>query len=181
MKKMKRFNNLVTPLLILCCYLASLSVSAQDQLTIATWGGSYEKAQLTALFEPFEKETGIQINTSRYSGGLDILKSELMPDVIDMSLEDAVLACDQNLLQKMDMKSIVETIEAEFKAKKDFVENALLPCGIAHLSFSTLIAYDERVFTGEKPQHIKIFSTPNAFRVSAHYTKSPQKYWNGRS
>ncbi|MEH6456229.1 MAG: extracellular solute-binding protein [Cocleimonas sp.] len=146
---------------------------AQEELTIATWGGSYEKAQQAALFEPFETATSVQINTLRYAGGIDILKSDLMPDIIDMSLEDAVLACDQQLLHKIKMASIVKTNIAEFKAKKDFVENSLLPCGIAHLSYSTLIAYDERVFTGEKPQRIKDFFDTKRFPGKRALQKSP--------
>ena len=44
--------------------LGSLSAHADQQtLTIATWGGSYERAQQKALFGPFEAATGIQINT----------------------------------------------------------------------------------------------------------------------
>ena len=107
-KKMKRFSTprslILKALAIfayLCFLLVSATLSAQEELTIATWGGSYEKAQQMALFEPFEMAKGIQVNTVRYSGGLDILKSDLLPDIIDMSLEDAVLACDQKLLQSI--------------------------------------------------------------------------------
>ena len=112
-------------------------LDSQQTLTIATWGGSYENAQRAALFEPFEKATGVQIKTTPYGGGLDILNNDSIPDIIDMTLDDAVLACDRQLILKMDTESIVRTDIAEFNAKKDFVENSLLPCGIAHISYST--------------------------------------------
>lgn len=186
-KKMKRFNSkllnslvtkslftLMPPVLIFFSgYIFSSSLYAQEELLIGTWGGSYEKAQQDVLFEPFEELTGVQINTSRYTGGLDILKADLIPDIIDMTLEDALIACDQQLLHKVKMATIIKTDIAEFKANKDFVENSLLPCGIAHLSYSTLIAYDERVFTGEKPQRIKDFFDTKRFPGKRALQKNP--------
>ncbi|MGK0271541.1 MAG: putative spermidine/putrescine transport system substrate-binding protein [Cocleimonas sp.] len=172
MKKMKRFSRYISLLTFLYCFI-STALFAQEELTVATWGGSYENAQQTALFEPFEAARDIQINTVRYAGGIDILKSDLMPDLVDMALEDAVLACDQQLLHKINIKSIVKTNIAEFKANKDFVENSLLPCGIAHLSYSTLIAYDERVFTGEKPQRIEDFFDIERFPGKRALQKNP--------
>jgi len=53
----------------------------------------------------------------RYNGGQAILKSELMPDIIDMTMDDAMLACDQGLLHKIDTKMIVKTSNPKYKAK----------------------------------------------------------------
>jgi len=170
---MKRCSVSESLFTLLCCLIISTGLTAQEALTIATWGGSYEKAQQIALFEPFEAASGIEINTLRHAGGIDILNSEFIPDIIDMTLEDAVLACDQQLLHKINMAPIVETNVAEFKANKDFVDNSLLPCGIAHLSYSTLIAYDERVFTGEKPQRIKDFFDTKRFPGKRALQKNP--------
>ena len=173
---MKRFKLSNYPLMLFASFILSTSLSAQPQtLTIGTWGGSYEKAQMTALFTPFEEATGVQIDTARYIGGLDILKTDLIPDVIDMTFEDAVLACDQQLIHTLDTDEIVKTDIDEFKAKKDFVKIALLPCGIAHLSYSTLIAYDERVFTGEKPQYITDFFDTKRFPGKRALQKKPSE------
>ncbi len=171
MKRFKCFSLLVSVAVI----LVSNNLFAEDEITVATWGGSYEKAQQTALFEPFESKTGVLVNTTRYMGGTDVLKGALLPDVMDMALEDALLACDQNLLHRINMKSIVKTDVVEFKAKKDFVENAMLPCGIAHLSFSTLIAYDDRVYSGEKPQRIKDFFDTKRFPGKRALHKKPSE------
>ena len=160
---MKQCKTLKFKIVFLCLLLASASVFAKDELTIGTWGGSYEDAQLIALFEPFEANSDVQINTVRYNGGQDILRSDVLPDIIDMSLEDAVLACDLGHLYKINIRPIIKTDVAEFKAEKDFLENSIMPCGIAHLSYSTLIAYDERIFTGEKPQRIKDFFDTKRF------------------
>ena len=160
-------------LLIMCCFHSTTFLYGQEELTIATWGGSYEKAQQTALFEPFENATGTQINTQHYSGDLAILNSDLMPDIIDMSLDDALIACEKKLLHKLDIKKILITNKEDIKPKNDFVKNAILPCGIAHLSYSTLIAYDERHFSGEKPQTISDFFDTKRFPGKRAIQKKP--------
>lgn len=172
---MKRFKSFISIFSLLVIGLVSNTLLADERITIGTWGGSYEKAQQTALFDPFENETDILINTIRYNGGEEILKSEIVPDVIDMTLEDAVHACNQGLLHKLKLSSIVKTDVVEFKAKKDFIGDALLPCGIAHLSYSTLIAYDERKFSGEKPQRIKDFFDTKRFPGKRALHKKPSE------
>lgn len=145
----------------------------EQQLTIATWGGSYERAQIAALFKPFENATDIQINTQDYTGELAILKSDLLPDVIDMTLDDALLACEQNKITKMNLASILKTTEKGIKPSDDFIEGSLLSCGVAHLSYSTLIAYDERAFPAEKPQSIKDFFDIQRFPGKRAIQKKP--------
>ena len=165
---MKRFS-----LLIACFGLAFPAMANDKQLTIATWGGSYERAQISALFEPFEAATDSQINTQYYTGELDILKSDLLPDVIDMTLDDALLACEQNKIAKMKLATILTTTKNGIEPNDDFVEGTLLPCGVAHLSYSTLIAYDERAFPGEKPQSIKDFFDIQRFPGKRAIQKKP--------
>ena len=161
-------------LAIVTLYLAAFSVNAdQKTLTIATWGGSYERAQQNALFDPFEAETGIQIDTQFYSGGIEILKGDLVPDIIDMTMDDALLACEQNLLQRLELSTILAPSPGGIKPEKDFIAGSLLPCGVAHLSYSTLVAYDERAFPGGKPQTIAEFFDLEHFPGKRGLRKQP--------
>ncbi|MCP4430844.1 MAG: extracellular solute-binding protein [Gammaproteobacteria bacterium] len=160
--------------ILFCLCLGSLSAQAEQQmLTIATWGGSYESAQQKALFGPFEVATGIQINTQYYRGELAILKGDLIPDIIDMTMDDALLACEQNLVQRLKLSKILAPSPDGLEAEKDFIAGALLPCGVAHLSYSTLIAYDDRAFTGEKPQRIADFFDIKRFPGMRALRKQP--------
>lgn len=169
---MKPFNFLYSIVFTLC--LSSLSTHADQQsLTIATWGGSYESAQQKALFDPFEAATGIQINTQYYNGELAILKGDLVPDIIDMTMDDALLACEQNLVQRLELSKILAPSPDGLKPEKDFIAGALLPCGVAHMSYSTLIAYDDRAFTGEKPQTIADFFDVKRFPGKRALRKQP--------
>ena len=155
-------------------FLGPLSVQADQQsLTVATWGGSYQNAQQRTLFDPFEAATGIQINTQFYTGEIAILKGDLVPDIIDMTMDDALLACEQNLLQRLKLTEILAPSPDGLEPGKDFIAGALMPCGVAHLSYSTLIAYDDRAFTGEKPQGIADFFDIERFPGKRALRKQP--------
>ncbi len=154
--------------------LGILTAQADQQtLTIATWGGSYESAQQKALFGPFEAATGIQINTQYYTGDIAILKGDLVPDIIDMTMDDALLACEQNLLQRLPLSKILAPSPDGLKPEQDFIKGSLLPCGVAHLSYSTLVAYDERAFSGAKPQTIADFFNIKRFPGKRGLRKQP--------
>jgi putative spermidine/putrescine transport system substrate-binding protein len=142
----------------------------ETSMTIGTWGGPYEAAQENALFAPFEQSSGIDIRISHYTGGLDIFDQPSPPDILDMLKEDAELACEKKLLKPIDLASLSQARISNKSAQKalhageldttddfakhDFYEGVFAPCSVAHSTFSTLIAYDERAFTGEKPTRI---------------------------
>ncbi len=92
-----------------------------------------------------------------------------------MTMDDALLACDQNLLQKLELSTILAPSPDGLDPGKDFIKGSLLPCGIAHLSYSTLIAYDDRAFTGEKPQAIADFFDVKRFPGKRALRKQPSE------
>jgi len=159
-----------------CCMTSSVSSAAEPvtsdvSLIIGTWGGPYEAAQYTALFHPFEQHTGMAVSTADYTGGLAVLNEPSPPDILDMLQDEAEVACEAGLLLEFDHASLVdadrgiasttqrasagEDLARDSFARHDFYRGVFSDCSVAHLSFSTLIAYDERAFTGEKPQYIK--------------------------
>ena len=149
--------------------LASASTTAEEaarSLVIGTWGGPYEAAQRTALFAPFKLSSGIGIQTTDYTGGLEIFDEVSPPDILDMLEDEAAAACQAGLLKPIDHASLsVARLEGESRQQalvktddfrlEDFHPGVFAPCSVAHLTFSTLIAYDERAFTGEKPRQIQ--------------------------
>lgn len=161
---------------LLFSLLTSQSTLAKD-ITIATWGGAYEYAQRKAIFDPFEKLTGIKINTQLQKGGLAMLSGENMPDLVDMEGEDAQSACQQNLLLKLDFTALVAPADPSTAQpnpiSSDFLNHSFSPCGIAHLTFSTLIAFKPDVFPGKKPQTIDDFFDLENFPGKRGLRKSP--------
>ena len=79
----------------------------QDALTVVSWGGAYTMSQVKAYHEPFAKETGTQILSEDYNGGLAQIKAQVDSgnvtwDVVDLELSDVVRGCDEGLLEEID-------------------------------------------------------------------------------
>ena len=141
------------------------SQETPESLTVTTWGGSYEKAQFEAFINPFMEKTGIHVNLKEYSGGLAKLRKMkyIKPDawkdswdVLDMTESDTLAACGENLLAKFDSSSLPSAPDGT-PAADDFLEDSFLECGVLHLAFSTVLAFDDRAFPGEKPNSVADF------------------------
>jgi len=153
---MNRFNA--------CLFVALLSLAAPahsqqaQELTITTWGGAYEVSQRKAYFDPFADEAGLEIRLKAYDGGVEALRRQATSgvvewDVLDMTEPDALAACAEGLLAKFDPKLLTPAPDGT-PASKDFLKGAFLDCGVVHLVYATVLAYDDRAFPGEKPQRV---------------------------
>lgn len=131
---------------------ASPVVVAEEALTIATWGGAYQEVQRRVLFQPFTEQTGIEIDTRHYTGGLAILKPN-PPDLVDMSMTEALAACRKGDLLRLDYSELPPGADGT-PAGRDFIEGAMHPCALAHSIYATVIAYDSRAFPGRRPSRV---------------------------
>jgi len=171
---MKQFKFIVGALgvWLLCCTAMAETVTETPTLTVATWGGAYETAQREVMFDAFSAETGVEIRTVAYNGGMDVLQRESVPDVVDMLEADAHLGCGTGALHPFDATTLLDASDGT-APQQDFLPGALLKCGVAHLSFSTLVAFDERAFPGEKPRHIADFFDTTRFPGKRALRKEP--------
>jgi len=118
---------------------ATVTVQAAETLSVVTFGGAYEAAAKKAYFEPFTQVTGIGFSTESYDGGLAKLSAMEQAknttwDLIDLETNDAITACDEGLLQKIDKKSLGKT--------SDFIPGSISDCAVASMVWSTVFAYD---------------------------------------
>ena len=177
----------IRPLLLAGALFAPLLAAAQppqepgpEVLTVATWGGAYEESQRRAYFDPFTEATGIVIETVRYDGGIrdleDNLAGEGEPwDVIDMIQSDARAACDLGLLAPIDPGVLAQAPDGT-PPEEDFMKGAIHPCFITQIVFSTVIAYNDRAFSGEKPDSVADFFDLETFPGKRALRRSPE--WN---
>lgn len=147
--------------LVLCllCGAGAAAAAEGETLTVVSWGGVYEESQRIAYFEPFERATGTKVEVLRYEGNLEDLRGELENgetewDVIDLVSANARQGCREGLLRPLD-PDILPPAPDGTPAREDFIEGALLRCAVVQLVFSTVVAYDERTFPGEKPGNIE--------------------------
>lgn len=154
-----------------------LGQEAPEPLTVLTWGGAYEASQRQAYFEPFTRATGIPIRTVGYDGGLDALRRHLDGgdvtwDVVDMIHSDARSACEEGLLEPLD-PAILEPAPDGTPAREDFIDGAITRCGIIHIAFSTVIAYNNNAFPGRKPRRVADFFDLDRFPGKRALRKAP--------
>lgn len=133
-------------------------INAGQVLTVVTWGGPYEESQKKAFFDPFEQETGIEVKTIRYNGGIEILKNRqesdpAVGDLIDLVMADNLAACNLGLLEPLDHSTLPDAPDGT-PAIDDFYPGALTDCGVSLNIYATVLAFDRRAFPGIKPSRV---------------------------
>lgn len=148
-----------------------------EALTVATWGGSYEESQRRAYFDPFTEATGIPVKTVRYDGGIDVVREHLASgevewDIVDMIQSDASAACEAGLLAPIDSDILVPAPDGT-PPEEDFMDGAIHRCFVTQIVFSTVIAFDDRAFSGVKPDSVEDFFDLETFPGKRALRKSP--------
>lgn len=128
-------------------------------ITVATWGGPYQHSQEKAFFEPFTKETGIDINIERYDGGLvelrrQVANGEIKWNLIDMTMADNRAACRQGLLEPIDHAILLPAPDGT-PAEQDFIDGALTECTVSPIVYAMVVAYNRDAFPGNRPTRIE--------------------------
>ncbi len=146
-------------------------------ITVATWGGPYERSQIKAYFEPFTKETGIRVRTERYQGGLNELRrqldaGEITWDVVDMTMAHNRAACRLGLLEPIDHAILLPAPDGT-PADEDFLDGALTECGVAQIVFAMVTAFNRDAFPGERPSRIEDIFDVERFPGKRALQKAP--------
>ena len=151
---MRPINGLFASLALAGQFSLSLPAMAQPPLVVATWGGAYQAVLDEVLFTPFTTETGIPVETRPYSGGLGILEAKHVPDLIDMTMNDAMAACEQGQIRRLELDDLPDGADGT-PAAQDFIAGALGECTLTHSLYATVVAYDTRAFRGFHPSRIE--------------------------
>ena len=160
---------------ILAIALAALSSATaagaeQQVLTIATWGGAYERVQTQVLFEPFQAQTGIAIETIPYNGGSGVL--DHAPDLVDMAMSESLAACAHGKLQSIEDLELPAGSDGT-PAALDFIAGARHRCALSHTVYATVIAYDSRAFPGQRPARVADLFDTETFPGQRALRKTP--------
>ncbi len=126
--------------------------AAAQSVTTVSWGGSYAKAVDEAVNAPFSEATGIRVDVEDYNGGLAQIRAQVDVgavhwDVVDLEMADAVRACDEGLLEPIDLSSLPPGPDGA-AAADDFVAGSVTECGVGMVVWSTVYAYSEAAFEG---------------------------------
>jgi len=130
-----------------------------EKLTIVSWGGAYAASQETAYFQPFTEQTGVEIEVLSYNGGIDELRAEVATgkgewDLIDLVIADNIEACNAQLLIPIDSALLPPATDGT-PASMDFLDGALIPCGVSQIVSATVLAFNDDAFNANKPDGIE--------------------------
>jgi putative spermidine/putrescine transport system substrate-binding protein len=135
---MQKQRSIFTPGVIAAAVVSSLAFSAQADVTVISFGGANQKAQVKAFYEPAAK-AGIKVIPGEYNGEQAKVKAMVESknvtwDVVEVESPELVRGCEEGLYEKLDYKKIGD--------KKDFVGKAISDCGIGIFVWSTVLAYN---------------------------------------
>jgi len=173
MRKLLKYTTLSVAGVALLGLAGPAPALAQQTITITSWGGAYSMSQRKAYYEPFTKETGIQVLEDEWDGSMS--KVQAMVDtgnyttqVIDSGSEDVIQGCDEGILAEIDYKRL--------GGRDRFIPGAARDCGVATISFSTIYAYDGDAFPegGPRPSTIGDLFDAKAFPGPRTLRKKPQ-------
>jgi len=144
--------------------IASLTSSAQEPLTVISWGGAFSDAQKKHMLEPFARDNGTRIMFDTYTGGIAEIKAQVESgktqwDVIDVDTFTLERACSEGLLEPLNHNELPKGADGT-AAADDFLPNTLTECGIATWLYSLVIGYNTNTIGAVRPSSIAdIFDT----------------------
>ena len=129
--------------------LAGWFVPLQAQeLIVVSYGGAYSLSQQKAYHEPYmAMNPGIKIlNDDSASQGVAKLRAQVEIDnvswdLLDANASDAILLCDEGLIEEIDHDTVLAPAPDGTPASKDFGDAIVSPCFIPEIVFSTTFAY----------------------------------------
>ncbi len=149
-----------------------------ETITVVIGGGVYTVEQSETITGPFTEATGITAEVLNDAGGLDAVAAQIEAgdviwDVVDMKLVDAVRGCDEGLLEQID-HSILPPAPDGTRATEDFIAGALTVCGVGSLISSRVIAYDSVQFNDEGPAVLADFFDLDRFPGKRGLERTPR-------
>lgn len=148
------------------------AASARD-LSVVSWGGTYQDAQRKVYFEPFRTETGVPLIEDSWDGGIGTLRAKVEGgaapwDVVQVEAEELSIGCDEGLLQPIDWDAL--------GGRDAFLPSAVSDCGVGAIIWSTVLAYNAEKFSQGGPKSwadfwdIKQFPGKRGMRKGPKYT-----------
>jgi putative spermidine/putrescine transport system substrate-binding protein len=132
--------------------LAFMSAArAQEQLTIASAGGAWQKAQHDAWYVPFAQKMGIKFNEEETSEGMARLQAmvqakNVTDDVATVDTAEVLSACDSGVLVKLDWSKIAP--------RENFLPGAARDCGMGLDVYGDILAYNTDVVKSDPPTSV---------------------------
>ncbi|TRX74036.1 ABC transporter substrate-binding protein [Pseudomonas mangiferae] len=135
---MKLYKNAVQPMLF-ALGLWGAAAHAAESMVVVGYGGAGQKAQETAFFQPFAKQSGATLRQAEYNGEMARIKvmvdtGHVDWDVVQIEGPDLARSCDLGMFEPLDWKAL--------GGDDQLIPGAAKDCGSGALVWGVAIAYD---------------------------------------
>ncbi|MBD9641746.1 extracellular solute-binding protein [Ensifer sp. ENS07] len=142
-------RNLLRSLALAATVASSAIASAQDSITVVSFGGDTKLREETSFYKPFEKETGIKVVSVDYSGGIAQIKAQVEAgavswDVVNGENALANQGCDEGYLEELSSITLSPGSDGT-PADKDYLPGAVVKCGVGVTAWTAAIGYQENL------------------------------------
>ena len=121
---------------------------AETELVIVSWGGAYTASQQKAYHEPYMAANPDIRIINDDSAGEAVAKIRAMNEagavtwaMVDMVPSDAILLCDEGLLEEVDHDAVLAPAPDGTPASVDFGDMIVSPCFMPQIVYSTTFGY----------------------------------------
>ncbi|MDF3844129.1 ABC transporter substrate-binding protein [Pseudomonas citronellolis] len=110
-----------------------------SDLTVISFGGAGQKAQVKAFYEPWEQSGRGKVIAGEYNGEMAKLKAmvdtkSVSWDLLEVESPELARGCDEGLFEELD--------PSLFGNPNDYVAGSITPCGISFFVASYILAYN---------------------------------------
>ena len=142
----KRLRRAIAAVLLLAA-LGTTGLAQAQTITLVNQGGAPGEAQKVAIFEPFTKETGIQIKVDTYNQELAKIRAQIETKnaiwhVVSLNPLNERAGCEEGLLEKIDWKSLIDP--------RQFEAIGFGECGAPYLVSPGAMVYDGAKLSEDK-------------------------------
>ncbi|WP_234832707.1 ABC transporter substrate-binding protein [Aeromonas veronii] len=123
--------------------IASFGAQAKE-ISVISFGGANKDAQAKAYYQPFTKESGVNVIAGEYNGEMAKLKAMVETksvswDVVEVESSEVTRGCDEGFFEKLDYKVVGK--------KSELISGAASKCGVGFFVYSTVFAYNSKKVT----------------------------------
>ncbi|NDY93233.1 ABC transporter substrate-binding protein [Ideonella livida] len=151
---------------------------AAADLTFTSWGGNFAQAQMSTVVQPYMAKTGLKVQMAEYAGGLAQLRQQRAAgraewDVVDLTMTDALAACKEGLLERLDPAQLAPGLGGE-KPQDDYMPGGLTDCLAGTIVWSTVMVYKRQARTERDPNSIADLFDVQRFPGKRGLLRSPE-------
>ncbi|MDH3695270.1 MAG: ABC transporter substrate-binding protein, partial [Gammaproteobacteria bacterium] len=120
------------------------AAQAETEMVVVSWGGAYTASQQKAYHEPYMAANPDVTIINDDSAGEAVAKLRAMNEagnvtwaLVDMVASDAILLCEEGLLEEIDHDTALAAAPDGTPASADFGDMIVSPCYIPQIVYST--------------------------------------------